>query len=75
LLLVIIPSQFFKYLLPDGGCGPCNKLNKMESGFVLLIEGFTALVEKKVLKLLVSYASLLRRSNVGTSSILATVEQ
>ena len=47
----------------------------MESGFVLLIEGFTALVEEQVFKLLVSYASMLRRSNVGAGSILATVEQ
>jgi hypothetical protein len=47
----------------------------MESGFVLLIEGFTALVEEQVLKLLVRYASLLRRSNAGAGSILTAVEQ
>ena len=46
----------------------------MESGFVLLIEGFTALEEKNVLKLLIRYASLLRRSNVSAGSILAAVE-
>jgi hypothetical protein len=46
----------------------------MESGFVLLVKGFAALVEKNVLKLLIRYTSLLRRSNVGTGSILATVE-
>jgi hypothetical protein len=46
----------------------------MEGGFVLLVKGFAALKEKNVLKLLVRYASLLRRSNVGTGSILAAVE-
>jgi hypothetical protein len=46
----------------------------MEGGFVLLIEGFTALKEEYVSKLLVRYASLLRRSNVGAGSILAAIE-
>jgi hypothetical protein len=45
LLLVIIPSQFFKHILPNSGGGPCYKLNKMESGFVLLIESVASLVE------------------------------
>jgi hypothetical protein len=47
----------------------------MESGFVLLIEDFTALEEEQVLKLLVRYAGLLRRSNAGAGSILTGVEQ
>jgi hypothetical protein len=46
----------------------------MESGFVLLIEGFAALEEEQVLKLLVRYAGLLRRSNAGTGSVLTAVE-
>jgi len=46
----------------------------MESSLVLLIEGFTAVVKKYVLKLLVSYPSLLRRSSVAAGSILAAVE-
>lgn len=74
LLLVIILPQLFKDILPDSGCGSCNKLNKMESRLVLIVKGFTASVEEQVLKLLVGHASLLRRSNVGAGSILATVD-
>jgi hypothetical protein len=46
----------------------------MEGGFILLIKGFTALKEEYISKLLVRYASLLRRSNMGAGSILATVD-
>jgi len=46
LLLVVILSQLFKDILPDSGWSPCDKQNKMEGGFVLLIEGFTALKEE-----------------------------
>jgi hypothetical protein len=46
----------------------------MESRLVLIVKGFTASVEEQVLKLLVGHASLLRRSNVGAGSILATVD-
>jgi hypothetical protein len=46
----------------------------MEGNFVLLIEGLTALKEKYVSKLLVRYASLLRRSNMGAGSILAAID-
>ena len=68
-------SHCFKYIFPDSGGGPCNKLNKMESGFVLFIEGFTALEEEQILKLLVRDAGLLRRSNAGAGSILTAIEQ
>lgn len=47
----------------------------MKSGFVLFIEGFTALEEEQVLKLLIRYAGLLRRSNAGAGSVLTAVEQ
>jgi hypothetical protein len=46
----------------------------VESGFVLFVKGFTALIEEHVSQLLVRYAGLLRRSNVGTRSILAAIK-
>jgi hypothetical protein len=74
LLFIIIFLQLFEDILPDCGCGPCHKLNKTESGFVLFIEGVTALVEEDLPELLVGYASLLRRSSVGAGSILTAIE-